>query len=55
MALPIEVKRRLFDNVYVCKHCKSKLRTSIFKILSNKVVCPKCGRRVFRLKKLPKK
>lgn len=43
-----EAARRLFHNVYVCKNCKTKMR-SIPKIVnSKKLVCKKCGKRVFR-------
>ncbi|MEM4396452.1 MAG: hypothetical protein QXR30_02230 [Candidatus Woesearchaeota archaeon] len=54
MTIPIEVKKRLFENVYVCKHCKKKVRAPILKVLAGKVVCPNCGSNVLRPKKMGK-
>lgn len=54
MSMPIEVKKRLFENVYVCKHCKKKVRAPTLKVLSGKVVCPHCGNSVLRPKKMGK-
>jgi len=43
-----EASARLFKNVFVCKRCKTKQRTSIQKILQGKIACKKCGSKAFR-------
>lgn len=43
-----EAKARLFDNVFVCRNCKTKIRSTPLKIKLKKVVCRKCGKKVFR-------
>ncbi len=39
---------RLFHNIFICKNCKSKIRTDSRKILDKKVRCRKCLKKVFR-------
>lgn len=39
---------RLFNRVFVCKKCKSKIRTDIIRVLSGKVKCRKCNAKAFR-------
>lgn len=39
---------RLQKRRFVCKKCKSKIKTDINKILQNKVSCKKCGCKAFR-------
>jgi ribosomal protein L40E len=39
---------RLFNRVFVCKKCKSKIRTDIIRVLSGKVKCRKCSAKAFR-------
>lgn len=39
---------RLYHNMFVCKHCKSKIRADPRKILEKKVRCRKCAKKVFR-------
>jgi len=39
---------RLSKNIFVCKYCKSKLRTDARKVLEKKVRCRKCLKRNFR-------
>jgi len=46
-----EVEARLFRNVFVCKHCKAKIRALPSQIAEGKVKCRRCGRRVFRPKR----
>ena len=41
---------RLFKNVFVCRKCKTKIRTDIRRIIEGKVRCRKCGGKVFRPK-----
>ncbi len=43
-----EAEARLFQNIFVCKECKSKLRTTSMKVLSGKVKCRKCNSRHLR-------
>lgn len=39
---------RMFRNVFVCRNCKTKQRTSHAKILLKKISCKGCGGRAFR-------
>ncbi len=39
---------RIFRRRFVCKNCKTKIRTDAGKILQKKVSCPKCGGKAFR-------
>jgi len=49
MATKIPVaQKRMFQNVFVCRKCKKKIRTQPVKISAGKVKCPRCDRRVFR-------
>lgn len=48
MAKIQEAQNRLFNNVFVCKNCSTKIRSDIQKILKGKVKCRKCNKRVFR-------
>ncbi len=50
-----EAQNRLFNNVYVCRRCKHKIRASSMRVLSGKVKCRHCGRRFLRPKKREKK
>jgi Zn finger protein HypA/HybF involved in hydrogenase expression len=43
-----EAEARKFRNVFVCKKCKQKLRTSNLKVIAEKVTCKKCGSHAFR-------
>ncbi|MCW1296666.1 MAG: 50S ribosomal protein L40e [Candidatus Parvarchaeota archaeon] len=45
-----EAESRLFQNVFVCRVCKSKIRASPYKVKSGKVKCRKCGSRALRPK-----
>jgi formylmethanofuran dehydrogenase subunit E len=38
-----EAHNRLYKNVFVCRVCKSKLRSPMMKVLAGKIVCKKCG------------
>lgn len=44
---------RLYNRVFVCRVCKSKLRTDSVKIKLGEVKCRKCGSRALRPKKRP--
>ena len=37
-----EAENRMFKNKFVCKNCKSTLKSSMMKILSGKVKCSRC-------------
>ena len=43
-----EAETRLLSNVFVCKKCKSKIRTTNLRVLAGKVRCRKCGSRALR-------
>lgn len=43
-----EATNRLHRNVFVCRKCKTKIRTHISKVLQKKVKCRKCGGKAFR-------
>ena len=43
-----EAETRKFHNVFVCKKCKQKLRTSNLKVIAKKVTCNTCGSHAFR-------
>jgi len=38
-----EAMARMYHNVFVCKKCKTKKKTTITKVLQGKVTCRKCG------------
>ena len=46
-----EAQARLFGNVYVCRNCKTKIRSTPQKINLREVVCKNCGKRIFRAKR----
>ena len=48
MAKFTEAQARLFGNVYVCRNCKSKIRSNPQKINLGKQKCRKCGKKAFR-------
>jgi len=48
MAKIPEAQNRLFKNIFICKGCKSKMKSNIQKVLKGKVKCRKCGKRAFR-------
>ena len=51
-----EAQARLFNNVYVCRSCKTKIRSTPQKVNLGKLICRKCGKRVFRaIKKVQQK
>jgi len=43
-----EAQERLYKNVFVCKKCKTKQKTTMQKILQGKVACKKCGYKSLR-------
>ena len=43
-----EAQQRLFTNVYVCRSCKTKMKSTPLKVNKKKLVCKNCGKRAFR-------
>ena len=43
-----EAAARLFHNVYVCRNCKTKVKSIPQKLKLKELVCKNCGKRVFR-------
>jgi len=43
-----EAEARMFRNIFVCRKCKSKIRSSMMKVLAGKVSCRKCGSKALR-------
>lgn len=43
-----EAQQRLFTHVYVCRNCKTKMKSTPVKINLKKLVCKTCGKRNFR-------
>ncbi|MEK6934621.1 MAG: hypothetical protein AABW46_01965 [Nanoarchaeota archaeon] len=43
-----EAQKRMFHNVYVCRSCKTKMRSIPKKVNLKLLVCKKCGKRHFR-------
>ncbi len=39
---------RIFHRIFVCKKCKTKIRTDIVRVLAGKVKCRKCNAKAFR-------
>jgi ribosomal protein L40E len=48
-----EAAKRLFQGIFVCKVCKSKIRADARQVRLGKVKCRKCGSRALRAKKKP--
>jgi ribosomal protein L40E len=49
-----EASHRLFNNVFVCKKCKSKIRADPTKVRAGLVKCRKCAGKALRPKKTKK-
>jgi ribosomal protein L40E len=50
-----EAMERLFNRVFICRKCKSKIRADYSKIKAKKVKCRKCQSKSFRPKRKEKK
>ncbi|HLD37945.1 MAG TPA: 50S ribosomal protein L40e [Candidatus Nanoarchaeia archaeon] len=48
MAKIPEAQNRLFKNIFICKECKTKMKSDSQRILKGRVKCRKCGRSAFR-------
>jgi ribosomal protein L40E len=49
-----EAQHRLFENVFVCKKCKSKLRSDSNRVRNKQVKCRKCQGKALRAIRLKK-
>lgn len=49
-----EATARMFQNVFICRKCKTKLRVNPQKVLRKEVKCRNCQGRVFRAAKKTK-
>ncbi len=43
-----EAQARLNKNIFVCRRCKSKIRTTNMRVLSGKASCRKCNSKALR-------
>ena len=49
MATKIPIaQKRMFADVFVCRDCSKKIRTQAVRVIAKKVMCPRCGSRIFR-------
>jgi len=48
MAKIAAAQARLFKNIFVCKECKSKIRTEPIRVINGKVKCRKCKSKKLR-------
>ncbi len=47
----VEADARYFHNVFVCRKCGTKIRTTNMKVLAGKVRCRKCKSKALRPKR----
>ncbi|MEK6904485.1 MAG: 50S ribosomal protein L40e [Nanoarchaeota archaeon] len=43
-----EASARLFKNIFVCRRCKTKMRTTSQRIIHKEILCRRCGGKAFR-------
>ncbi len=43
-----EAEVRMFRNIFVCRKCKSKIRSPNIKIIQGKISCRRCGSKAFK-------
>jgi len=43
-----EAAARTLDNIFVCRICKTKIRTTNLRVLQGNVKCRKCGSKILR-------
>lgn len=48
MATFKEAEARLYKNMYVCRKCEAKFRTTVGKVLAGKAVCRECCSKMVR-------
>ncbi|MBU3896949.1 MAG: 50S ribosomal protein L40e [Nanoarchaeota archaeon] len=51
---PANVKR-VYDRMFICMKCNSKMRTDMLRVKAKKVKCRKCGYKGLRPKKKDRK
>ena len=44
-----EANARLFHNIFICKKCKTRMRSRPIKVIQRKLVCRGCGGKNFRV------
>ncbi len=49
MATFPEAEARLYQNIYICRKCESKIRVPISKVLAGKAVCRNCKSKQLRV------
>ena len=49
-----EAQNRLYKNMFVCKKCKAKQKSTMQKVLKGELLCRKCGGKAFRTVKKAK-
>jgi len=54
MKIPEAIARK-FNNVWICRRCKSKARADNLRIMKKEIVCKRCGQRCFRPKSKEKR
>ena len=50
-----EATKRMFGNVFVCRRCKTKIKSTHQKIINKEVACRRCKGKVFRAIRKAKK
>ncbi|HLC57061.1 MAG TPA: hypothetical protein VJH95_00660 [Candidatus Nanoarchaeia archaeon] len=43
-----EATARIIKNVFVCRKCKTKIRTQALRVIQKRVKCRKCGGKALR-------
>jgi len=43
-----EAINRILKNVFVCRRCKTKMKSTPLKILQKEIICRNCGSKAFR-------
>jgi ribosomal protein L40E len=44
-----EADARIFKNTFVCRRCKTKVKTTAMQVRAGKISCRKCGARALRV------
>ena len=45
--LPV-AQTRMFKGLFICRDCNQKIRSDAIRVIAKKIVCRKCGGKVFR-------
>jgi len=43
-----EATNRILKNVFVCRRCKTKMKSTPLKVLQKEIICRNCGAKAFR-------